>query len=41
MHLQEGLRLEAAMLNILQQTEDSKEGPRAFSEKRKANFKGK
>jgi enoyl-CoA hydratase/carnithine racemase len=41
MHLDDGLRLEAIMQKLLKQTEDAKEGPKAFSEKRKANFQGK
>lgn len=40
MHLDDGLRMEYAMQRILRQTEDGKEGPRAFSEKRKPNFRG-
>jgi E-phenylitaconyl-CoA hydratase len=41
MHFQDGLRMETAMLKVLKHTEDAKEGPLAFSEKRKAIFKGK
>jgi E-phenylitaconyl-CoA hydratase len=41
MHLQDGLRLEQSMLRILRSTEDAKEGPLAFAEKRKANFQGR
>jgi enoyl-CoA hydratase/carnithine racemase len=39
--LRDGLRMEEAMSYILRSTEDAKEGPKAFAEKRKANFKGK
>lgn len=39
--LRDGLRMEEAMNYILRSTEDAKEGPKAFAEKRKANFKGK
>ena len=35
-----GLRIEAVMNRMLMQTEDAKEGPAAFSEKRKPEFKG-
>lgn len=38
--LNEGLRLEASVSHILRQTEDAKEGPRAFAEKRTPEFKG-
>ena len=41
MHLADGLRLEAAVQRILKQTEDAQEGPRAFAEKRKPNFRGR
>ena len=41
MHVQDGLRLETAVLNVLRQSEDAKEGPRAFAEKRPAIFKGR
>ncbi len=40
-HLSDGLRLESAISFALRQTEDAKEGPRAFAEKRPANFKGR
>jgi enoyl-CoA hydratase/carnithine racemase len=40
MHIQDGLRLEEAMLRILRETEDGKEGPRAFAEKRPPEWKG-
>ncbi|GBD11356.1 Short-chain-enoyl-CoA hydratase [bacterium HR23] len=36
-----GLRLEQAIGKILTFTEDAKEGPRAFAEKRKPNFQGR
>lgn len=36
-----GLRLEQAMGKILSFTEDAKEGPRAFAEKRKPHFQGR
>ncbi len=36
-----GLRLEQIMTRMLQATEDAKEGPRAFSEKRPPRFKGR
>lgn len=39
MPLDEALRYEADMRDYLRGTDDSKEGPRAFAEKRKANFK--
>jgi E-phenylitaconyl-CoA hydratase len=35
-----GLRIEAVMNRMLMQTQDAKEGPAAFSEKRKPEFKG-
>lgn len=38
--LQSGLRLESLVNRLLMQTEDAKEGPRAFIEKRDAQFKG-
>lgn len=41
MHLSDGFRLEAATQKILKMTEDAKEGPRAFAEKRKPNYKGR
>jgi enoyl-CoA hydratase len=39
--LEEGLRLEADLSALIATTEDSKEGPRAFSEKRAPVWKGK
>lgn len=39
--LSQGLRLEEAMQQILRQTEDAHEGPRAFAEKRKPVFRGR
>ena len=39
--LQGGLRLEEELFGILHKTDDAKEGPRAFKEKRKPQFKGK
>lgn len=41
MHFADGLRLEEAMLKILQSTEDAKEGRLAFIEKREAHFRGR
>ena len=41
MHIQDGLRLEGAIQSVLRQSEDSKEGPRAFAEKRPAVYKGR
>jgi enoyl-CoA hydratase/carnithine racemase len=41
MHITDGLRLESAIQQALRQTEDAKEGPRAFAEKRPAVFKGR
>src|SRR5690606_36604231 len=40
MPLTSGLRLEQMMNRMLQFTEDAVEGPKAFSDKRKPNFKG-
>ena len=37
----EHLRLQAMMSSITRQTEDAKEGARAFAEKRKPEFKGR
>ena len=39
--LEQGLRLEADLSAIIATTEDSKEGPRAFAEKRTPVWKGK
>ena len=39
--LDEGLKIESILIKSLFQTEDAKEGPRAFMEKRKPVFKGK
>jgi E-phenylitaconyl-CoA hydratase len=39
--LDEGLRIEAFLSRIIRTTEDSREGPRAFAEKRPAAFKGR
>jgi enoyl-CoA hydratase len=39
--LEEGLRLEADLSALIGSTEDAKEGPRAFAEKRAAVWKGK
>ena len=36
-----GLRVEALTNRLLQFTEDAKEGPAAFAEKRPPNFKGR
>lgn len=41
LHLSEGLRLEQAMLKILQTTEDYAEGPKAFAEKRQPQWRGR
>ena len=38
--LSEGLRLEASISTVLRSTEDAKEGPRAFAEKRKPVYRG-
>jgi enoyl-CoA hydratase/carnithine racemase len=40
MHLNEGLRFETLLLNKVRESEDAWEGPRAFAEKRKPNYKG-
>jgi len=39
--LEQGLRLEWAMFELIKGTEDAKEGPRAFAEKRPPIYKGK
>ena len=39
--LEDGIRLEVAFQNYLRSTEDAKEGPRAFAEKRKPVYKGR
>ena len=41
MPIEYGLRMEQAMGQMLRATDDAKEGPRAFAEKRKANFTGR
>jgi E-phenylitaconyl-CoA hydratase len=41
MPLDEGLRMEQMMQDKLRSTEDGKEGPRAFAEKRKPNYRGR
>ncbi len=41
MHIQDGLRLESAIQSVLRQSEDAREGPRAFAEKRPPVFKGR
>ena len=41
MHIQDGLRLEGAIQSVLRQSEDAREGPRAFAEKRPAVYKGR
>lgn len=41
MDLNTGLRVEALVNRLLQATEDAKEGPAAFSEKREARFAGR
>ncbi len=41
MHIQDGLRLEQAIQSVLRQSEDAKEGPRAFAEKRPAVYTGR
>ena len=41
MPLEQGLRMEYMMQSLLKTTEDALEGPRAFAEKRQAEFKGK
>jgi enoyl-CoA hydratase/carnithine racemase len=39
--LEEGLLIEAEMARVASATEDAREGPRAFAEKRPAQFKGR
>lgn len=39
--LEQGLRLEQSFQAFLRTTEDAQEGPRAFAEKRKPNYKGR
>jgi enoyl-CoA hydratase/carnithine racemase len=41
MSLEQGLRYESDLQSMVMQTEDAKEGPRAFVEKRPANWKGR
>jgi E-phenylitaconyl-CoA hydratase len=41
MNLNDGLRMESLVSRLLAFTEDAKEGPAAFAEKRKPNFKGR
>jgi enoyl-CoA hydratase/carnithine racemase len=41
MSLDDGLRLEALISRTVRLTEDSREGPKAFAEKRPANFQGR
>ncbi len=41
MPLNEGLRFEQVIQDRLRATEDGKEGPRAFAEKRQPNYKGR
>lgn len=39
--LEQGIRLEAALFEIIKSTEDAKEGPAAFSQKRSPIYRGK
>jgi E-phenylitaconyl-CoA hydratase len=39
--LEQGLRIEAFLSRVVRDTEDSREGPRAFAEKRPARFQGR
>ena len=41
MHIADGLRLESAIQQVLRQSEDAKEGPRAFAEKRPPVYRGR
>ena len=41
MNMRDGLRLEAQLYEEIMKTEDAKEGPRAFTEKRPAKFAGR
>jgi enoyl-CoA hydratase/carnithine racemase len=41
MTFEQGVRLQETLSNICRATEDAKEGPRAFAEKRKPEFKGR
>jgi enoyl-CoA hydratase len=41
MTLEQGLRFESDLQSMVMQTEDAKEGPKAFVEKRPANWKGR
>jgi enoyl-CoA hydratase len=41
MSMEQALRFESDLQSMLMQTEDAKEGPRAFVEKRPANWKGR
>jgi E-phenylitaconyl-CoA hydratase len=41
LHLSDGLRLEQSIQQVLRQTEDAHEGPRAFAEKRRPEYRGR
>jgi enoyl-CoA hydratase/carnithine racemase len=41
MTLEQGLRYESDLQSMVMQTEDAKEGPRAFVEKRPPDWKGR
>jgi E-phenylitaconyl-CoA hydratase len=41
LHLSDGLRLESAIQQVLRQSDDAKEGPRAFAEKRPPVYRGR